>query len=698
MNRRYPIEQLLRPPVEWQSALAFYGAATVAVAAPSLFLLPATYAWLLAVVFVWRGTWRLNFALKLMRYQFNLLVLPFFLISPRKIPISDKDLYLGRGFEWTAKHTQRKTDIDRPQWEHLLNRRDGFLYKTGRAIEQLTAPIKPLAATIGALVATRHYLNPFSPIPMVEGNPAIHAVGLFEGESAVALPQSERVAHTFVAGTTRVGKTRLAEVLVTQDIHGGHCTIVFDPKGDAELLARIYAESERAGRLHHLKIFHLGFPEVSARYNPIGEFARITEVPSRIASQLPDQGNSAAFKEFAWRYVNVIAKAATALGRSLEYMTLLEYGSDIDPLLYDYLCYLFQREQLPNWQAQIKAIVDDVDSHKMGREAQGRDRTAWAAVQVFKHSPLTDLVAHSLVKTFEYDKTFYDKLVASLFPLLEKLTSGQVGELLSPDYLNLDDERPIFDWMSVIREGGIVYVGFDALSDSEVASAVGASMFSDLTSIAGQIYKTGLDYGLPTDMSPTQRKVCIHADEFSELVGKEFVPMLNKAGGAGFQITAYTQTLSDIVSRFGDTARAGQVIGNLGTLIMLRVKEPQTAELLVDQLREVEVNQMTLVSGVTDGDPSGDSHFTSRTEQRITSQRVPLVHINDLTSLPKGHAFALIAGRLYKIRLPLFDDEQSLPGGIEQMCRTMREQYRSASDHWMPNLEDVYWEGAHVAD
>ena len=692
-NHRYPIEQLLRPPVEWQAAVAFYGAAVVAVAAPSLFLLPAAYAWGLALVFAWRGTWRLRSALRLMRYQFNLRVLPRFLIPPRKIPLSDQALYLGRGFEWKAKHTQRKTDIDRPTWEHLLNRRHRAGYKIGRSIERITAPVKPLAATIGALVSVQHYLNPFSPIPEVEGNPAIHAVGLFEGENAIALPQSERVAHTFVAGTTRVGKTRLAEVLVTQDIHAqNNCVIVFDPKGDADLLARMYVEAERAGRLPQLKVFHLGFPAVSARYNPIGEFARITEVPSRIASQLPDAGNSAAFKEFAWRYVNVIAKAATALGRSLEYMTLLKYGSDIDPLLYDYLCHVFHQEQLPHWKEHIQSIVDD-ENMKMGREAQGRDRVAWAAVQVFKRSHLNDLVAHSLVKTFEYDKTFYDKLVASLFPLLEKLTSGQVGELLSPDYLDLDDERPIFDWMSVIREGGIVYVGLDALSDAEVASAVGASMFADLTSIAGQIYKTGLNHGLPAGMAPTHRKVCIHADEFNELVGREFVPMLNKAGGAGFQVTAYTQTLSDIISRFGDTARAGQVIGNLGTLIMLRVKEEATAELLTSQLRDVEVNQMVLVSGITDGDPGGDSHFTSRTEQRITSQRVPLVHTNDLITLPKGHAFALIAGRLYKIRLPLFDDEHALPGDIERMCHTMRAQYRSANDDWVPRSE---WEAVHA--
>ena len=77
---------------------------------------------------------------------------------------------------------------------------------------------------------------------------------------------------------------------------------------------------------------------------------------------------------------------------------------------------------------------------------------------------------------------------------MEKLTTGNIAELISPDYL--DDratQRPIFEWMDVIRRKGIVYVGLDALTDTTVASAVGNSMFADLVSVAGHIYKHGVD-------------------------------------------------------------------------------------------------------------------------------------------------------------------------------------------------------------
>src|SRR3546814_3974912 len=63
----------------------------------------------------------------------------------------------------------------------------------------------------------------------------------------------------------------------------------------------MYVEAKRAGRDKEFYIFHLGWPEISARYNAVGRFGRISEVATRIAGQLSGEGNSAAFREFAWR-------------------------------------------------------------------------------------------------------------------------------------------------------------------------------------------------------------------------------------------------------------------------------------------------------------------------------------------------------------------------------------------------------------
>jgi hypothetical protein len=153
------------------------------------------------------------------------------------------------------------------------------------------------------------------------------------------------------------------------------------------------------------------------------------------------------------------------------------------------------------------------------------------------------------------------------------------------------------------------------------------------------------------------RRIAIHADEFNELIGDEFIPLLNKAGGAGFQVTAYTQTWSDVEARIGSKPKAGQIAGNFNSLIMLRVKEIATAELLTDQLPEVRIVSTILASSVSDtNDPADFADFASRNEDRITSERASLLSTSDLVQLPKGQAFALIqGGHLYKIRTPFPD-------------------------------------------
>lgn len=50
----------------------------------------------------------------------------------------------------------------------------------------------------------------------------------------------------------------------------------------------------------------------------------------------------------------------------------------------------------------------------------------------------------------------------------------------------------------------------------------------------------------------------------------------------------------DVEARIGNRAKAGQVAGNFNTLLMLRVKELATAEMLTDQLPKVEL--FTLMS------------------------------------------------------------------------------------------------------
>ncbi|MEW7979262.1 MAG: type IV conjugative transfer system coupling protein TraD [Candidatus Sedimenticola endophacoides] len=560
----------------------------------------------------------------------------------------------------------------------------GSLYQWARRKEVAWESI-PILSLLARLFRVRAWWNLLSPLPAVGGKPALHAVE--PDEQDVWMDIGERVGHTLVLGTTRVGKTRLAEILITQDIRRGDVVIVFDPKGDAGLLRRVYAEAKRAGRTKDFYMFHLGFPQVSARYNAIGNFSRITEVATRIANQLPSEGNSAAFKEFAWRFVNIIARALVALNRRPDYQQVRRYINDIEPLFTEYAEAHLNTHGAEDWKEQVEELSSKISERNLPAALRGRSKEAIALMRHLQAQDLYDPVLDGLVSAFKYDKTYFDKIVSSVGPLMEKLTTGNIAELISPDYLDKNDTRPIFEWMEVIRRKGIVYVGLDALTDTTVASAVGNSMFADLVSVAGHIYKHGVD-GESIDTPPT---ISMHADEFNELIGDEFVPLLNKAGGAGFQVTAYTQTWSDVEARIGNRAKAGQVAGNFNTMIMLRVKELATAEMLTDQLPKVEVFTLMSVSGVNDSsEPGSGIDFSSRNEDRISVSEVPLLTPAELITLPKGQAFALLeGGQLWKIRMPLPAPDSDMPETLTEITNEMERTYIT-SDHWY-RVQEPWW-------
>ncbi len=72
-----------------------------------------------------------------------------------------------------------------------------------------------------------------------------------------------------------------------------------------------------------------------------------------------------------------------------------------------------------------------------------------------------------------------------------KADQRQKRRTAGPDYQDHREKCPILDWRKAVREGGIVYVGLDAQTEAEVVSAVGSAMFSDLTSVSGELYKHG---------------------------------------------------------------------------------------------------------------------------------------------------------------------------------------------------------------
>ena len=214
--------------------------------------------------------------------------------------------------------------------------------------------------------------------------------------------------------------------------------MVFDPKGDADLLRAVREACRLAGRAGDFVLFHLGYPELSSRYNGVGQFHRVTEVATRLSGQVSGEGQSAVFREFVWRFVNVVARAVTALGQRQDYRTILRHVTNIEALCLTYAeAYFEGRADVLDQVAALERRRDAPPRHM-----EGRPRRLVAFEQVMLERGLGDEVLGGLRSAMRYEKSYFDKLVASLLPLLEKLTTGKAAALLSPDYLDMDDPRP----------------------------------------------------------------------------------------------------------------------------------------------------------------------------------------------------------------------------------------------------------------
>jgi len=626
--RQYPVENLLREATEMYSAITLLSLAALTHSMPHLLLLTNTMGNYATAGLTAFGSYRALQAWRIKRYHRRLRQMPYYAMNTTDIPLSKKWLFIGRGFRWLPHHTQRLHQIKQVQNEHF------------------TRPIKH---------------NDLG------GQAYLHGLG--DEDKPVFIPQSIRTGHTFVVGTTRVGKTRLASVLINQDIRNGDA-IVVDPKGDLELVRDMFAACNAANRLDDFRIVHLGFPELSAHYNPLKNYDQVSEVATRITDAIAAEGEGKQFAAFAWKYVNIVAICLEEMQQSITYKSIAFYISRLDQLLMTYADAILP-QRFPDYHDRINQIINsDCKIDKHGRTTPPMDRSKAVANYLKDHitntitsgnvESLHDQILIDLYDAATLDKHYYDKITASVGPVLSEINKSNATNVFSFHQSTCEIEL-----MDVIMQKKVVYIGLDSLTNPNVAQAVGKAFLSDLVSTAGKIYKE----------SNVNYRLNLHCDELSKIIQDSFVKILNKAGGAGFQVTAYAQTKQDLEVALGSRAMAEVTEGNLNTLVILRVKNEETANLLIKILPQVGVIGHTQVSMVNDT-PHGEYgvYFNTTNEDRVQTSAVPMIEVNDIISLPKGQAFVLVnGGELYKVRIPLPLNDGLAPMDIKSVIREINQ-------------------------
>lgn len=517
-------------------------------------------------------------------------------------------LWFGWGFDWTPEHTQRAMD------------------------------------TMMAGTATR---DKDQDLP---GSPWIH--GLNQGrEAPVHFPLKSLEGHTLIFGTTGAGKTRAYELMVAQAIHRGDVVFMVDPKGDAELRARMEKECRRAGRADAFVFFHPAFPSTSVRIDPLRNFTRTTELASRISALLPQDGNAATFTAFCFRVLNLVAQGLVGIGEKPTLKSLRFYiEGGPDRLLVRWIEAHLNRV-IPDWRDQAEPYFTQAHEGKLEKMDTITSAGDLAVIHYYRRQVARtmeeDEGINGLLSLVEHNRVHYGKMIAALIPIMNMLTSGTLGGLLSPDPADTRDDREIYDTAKMIAGGCVVYLGLDSLSDALVAQAIGSILLADLASVAGAIYNSG----------QPARPITMFVDEAAEVVNGPFIQILNKGRGAGFQVTMATQTLPDLVARTGDEARARQILGNCNNLICLRIKDGETQEFVVETFGTTFVRTIQQTIGASQSSAHNVAHFSGTAGQSLTWGEQDLFPKHLLGQLPNFHYIAAIAGgRVIKGRLPILKD------------------------------------------
>ncbi|MHB0926845.1 MAG: conjugative transfer system coupling protein TraD [Gallionellaceae bacterium] len=544
------------------------------------------------------GAWRRYVNLTRMdNYGKEFITIPE-LINKTVVATKKNAVWLGKGFDWTDVESQKM---------HAL---------IGQGVAQ----------TIGKITNERH----------LDGAYWIHGL---DKETDRFMDIANLVGHTLLVGTTRVGKTRMMELLIGQAIIRNETVIIIDPKGDHALAENAKRICVAMGQPERFVYFHPAHPEKSTPIDPMRNWNRRTELASRVAALIPSETGADPFAAFGWKVLNDIVNGLVATGVSPNLVHMKRYiEGGADNLLLNTLRHHFI-DTVPEWETRSSSFVK-----------KHRDRILEAYIEFYKQTAIHEAQSSDLdglISTFEHNRDHFQKMVASLIPILSMLTSEPLAALLSPEF-KIGDQEHATDMAKIINNNQVLYLGLDSLADGTVGSAIGSIMLADLTAVAGDRYNYGISSNKPVNL---------FIDEAAEVINQPTIQLMNKGGGALFRVTIAAQTFADFPARLGDENKARQVLANINNQIVLRVIDAETQQYIADSIPKIKAQSLSIRYG-HGVDAKIQDEYQSSYQESMLAEEVELFPAAMLGNLPPLHFLARMSGgRIIKGRLPILKAE-----------------------------------------
>ncbi|MFZ2633502.1 MAG: TraM recognition domain-containing protein [Desulfosalsimonadaceae bacterium] len=344
----------------------------------------------------------------------------------------------------------------------------------------------------------------------------------------ISLKDSDRKGHLFGFGSTRIGKTRLIELMMEQDIRKGYSLVFFDPKGDIDIFSKIVQIAYEENRQDELCLVTPIFPACSAKMDPLAYYYMPEELVSHVVSGIK------AKEEF---FINIAYETTFVIVLSLLFFARIKN----------------ERPNLNFNSVKERASYTDLKN----LEAQLKD---------YENDPEAEEILATLRQILASPQDYFSKVSSSLRTVLTSLSAGSVGAIIGKAKAN--------NFIKRLEQGKrvILIVQTGSLLTRKTAHIVARVLLSMIQSFVGRIYLSGRTITPP---------LCLYMDEASNLLYMGVEDLFNKAGGAGVWIHAFTQSIADIEAELGP-ANARKILDNTNSKIFMRVNDPNTANYIAD--------------------------------------------------------------------------------------------------------------------
>lgn len=348
----------------------------------------------------------------------------------------------------------------------------------------------------------------------------------------LGFPDSFRKGHFWCFGTTRVGKTRVLEQIIEQDIRKGYSVVAIDPKGDIDLFSKITQIAIATGRQHDLMLITPIFPQYSAILDPLSSYYMPEELVAHITAGVA-VGREPYFFGVAYEVSLVVVQALIMLAEIAGRKPSFNLNDIKNHISHEDL-------------EQLKEQIDYIET----REAEQLSR--------------------DIQKILSTPADYYSKVASSLRVALTELTSGNVGKIIG----KADENR--FVRRLEQGQGIILVVQLGSLLTKRAAYTAGKVIISMIQAFVGRVYSSG------KNVTPT---LVLHIDEAQSVLYHGIEDLFAKAGGAGVYIHGYCQSISQLYAEVGQD-RANTILDNCNTKLFMRVPDAHTAGYVSEHLGE----------------------------------------------------------------------------------------------------------------